>query len=269
MSDVLKQTLQDREKAPEVLEGPTAERAVKILDGLKEKVKPKILALLCHPNIVLTLTGARAQTEDYILHPTEEDRTALEHAAGVLQEYGITVLIEDEIDRRTYDNAEILGFFMIDFAILAEASRSTKIPGILPFDPSSGVEGMQAWMQDCIQSLDAQKRDGALDQRIGADDYMHIVAGIAKGYPDKAILSFMVANQESESDKPVLSSDIAHADEYQCPEPNYGYGEELADDPDILAHQKLWGDLLAGFYGSRLHQEISADPRYRALLSKQ
>jgi hypothetical protein len=127
---------------------------------------------------------------------------------------------------------------------------------------------MQAWMQDCIQSLDAQKRDGVLDQRIGADDYMHIVAGIAKGYPDKAIMSYIIAIKDSESDNSLIGSDIAHAGEYDCPEPNYYYGSELSGDAEIAAHQKMWGDLLADFYGSRWHQEILADQRYQVLLSK-
>jgi hypothetical protein len=139
-----------------------------------------------------------------------------------------------------------------------DASRSTKIPGIKPFDAALGWDGLGQWIDESRNGLTKAQEEGLIDPGI---ESIQLLVGVVKGYPDRAILGYIEALAAG-TEASTVYSDISHAREYSGPEPNYRYAAVDRNDYDILTHQQRWGKILGDFYASDWHQAMKDSQQF-------
>ncbi len=141
----------------------------------------------------------------------------------------------------------------------------TKIPGIKPFDESTGWNGLRVWKNECDESMEQAQAQGILPYT--EDDIPHIFYGVKKGYPDIAIYDLFQRSKDGSKDK-LYGTNIAHVSLYKGAEPNFDFLPEHAGDPSITDTVKKWGKLLGEFYQTPWHEKIKIDPGFIAARSQ-
>lgn len=251
----------DTSLIPEPLTG--AETA-NIVSELYSAAGPRLGSILVESYIVLTLAGARGQTEFFLSEPTIEDRKAIEALNDILLRKGLKMT-----DYQTFvspsNGKETL---MIDLESLrgyARVSRLTKIPGIKPFDESTGWNGLKTWIHESYESMEQAQAQGKIPYT--EEDVQHIFTGVIKGYPD--IATYDICKWSNDGRKyEIDETDIAHVSLYRGAEPNFSFLPEHANDPSIKDTVNKWGKLLGEFYATPWHEKIKTDPNFVAARSQ-
>lgn len=248
---------------PETLSPEAAAQAAvtqhkRLVSQLPNEVEPYFV----NPNIVLTLAGERGQTEDFFESPSSETYQALQNASQdqELLESGIRITPDPDFNPEAGDNL-ILNIESLDGYV--EVSERTNIPGIEPFDPAEGWDGVDRWINSNWANIEQLQQSGEFNPSIEAG---HVVLGVMKGYPDSAILGHL---KHLDDETPTELSQIPYSDYYDCPQTNFSYPVELADEPDIINRQQRWGQVLERFYTSDYHQRLATDPdftRHRSVI---
>lgn len=236
---------------------PSFERAIERAQKLYEKLGPRLGAYLVQPNVVLTLAGARGQTEFFIDNPTQKDVEQLkklrEETAG-----GDVIFTPSEVrkDRRT----PFLGVSVDVRDGYISAFRNSHLANLPPPPSDADWRSLVKWHQDAQASLLEKQKRGEIPANMELD---HVLIGIEKGYPDVAVMSAMSVyaiedkEQREKAEEKLLLTDIPHSREYSCAEPNFDYGEEYKNHPDIMKTEKEWGEILSKFYDSEWHKNLA------------
>ncbi len=247
---------------PEPLTG--AETA-NIVSELYSAAGPRLGSRLVESNIVLTLAGARGQTEFFLSEPTAEDRKSIEALNDILEKKGIKMKSMSKTFVSPRNGKETL---MIDLESLrgyARVSRLTKIPGIKPFDESTGWNGLNTWIHESYESIEQAQSQGIIP--CTKDDIEDIFTGVIKGYPD--IATYDICKWSNDGRKyQIDETDIAHVSLYKGAEPNFDFLPEHANDPTITDTVKKWGNILGEFYATPWHEKIKTDSGFIAARSQ-
>lgn len=223
---------------PEPLSG--AETA-ELVSQMYEIVGPRVGPLLVEANIVLTLAGARGQTEFFISNPQKEDWTKIDEINKWLATKGISFDAQEDAFKSPSDGKETLMVSIDNLRGYERMSKKTKIPGIRPYEASSCWEGLDKWRFSTFYSLEKAQTEGKISYP--ADDIPHIFAGVAKGYPDQAIYDAMDWGLQDRQ-SPTVDTDIQFVSLYGGAEPNFMYHPDHSGDLAIKETISMWGKVI-------------------------
>jgi hypothetical protein len=215
------------------------------------ELPPRLGARLTDSNVVLTLAGARGQTEFPIWRPMAEDAKAFARLNAVSTPEGIRW--STRLGNQPVTGERVLSVNLENPAGYEMTTSITKLPGVPRFVQSEGVPVHQ-WYRELSKGIEAAKQQGFYPEQT---NLQMVRVGILKGYPDEAIF----AAATGPFDK-LVSTHIPYADYYTAAQPNYHF--DVKDLAAVDAHAKQWGSLLHDFYDSPQHGALRSDPGFVA-----
>jgi hypothetical protein len=242
---------------PEIL---IADETATVISNLYQVAGLKIGSLLVDSNIVLTVAGARGQTEFFINQPNVDDLETIEKLNEQLLPLGMKIFKNGEIDKRPRDGSEYQMVNLQNLKGFERVSKLTKIPGITPFDASTGWDGYEKWHWETFSRLKKMSAAGKLP--FPETEVHHVIGGIDKGYPDQAIYDAVEWSGKYNRNSPIKETEIPYVSLYGGTEPNFLFHPDHADDPGIKQTVVQWGEILKNFYASAWHQKIKQDPQF-------
>ncbi len=258
LSDILSIVDKPTNLTPECLSGAeTAELVAEIYDIAGRRMGP----ILMEANILLTLSGARGQTEASIISPIAEDWEAVTKVNEKLQPKGVSITARAELSKTVHEK-DVLTFdveSLLGYAHVSHLAKAAGIPGVEPFDASKGWEGLVEWKQDTWNAIETALKTGQIPYP--PDQLPHIFYGIIKGYPKRAI--FDICDWLlTEGRYRYAVTDIPYVALYGGAQPNFGYHSDHAHDASIRNTVAQWGNILKEFYAHPWHQKISQDAQF-------
>lgn len=244
-------------RIPETL---SSDEIVALVSEMYSIAGPRIGAILVEANNILTFAGARGQTEFFIDNPTLEDTAAIAQLSVVMRPKGLFLEADDVMERPGRDP-----FLMVNVQSLRgfeRVSRLTQIPGIHPFDLNRGLEGIDQWEKETMQSLEEEQLRGNIPYP--KTELQDILTGVTKGYPDQAIYDATEWWGVNDRTTPIADSDIAWVSKYGGAEPDFLFHPDHANDPSIRETIDKWGEILRTFYEHPWHQDLIKDPDFIA-----
>jgi hypothetical protein len=220
-------------------------------------LEPRLAMYLTDPNVVLTLADARGQTEFFVRNAQPLDPKAFERLNSVTEPHGVRF-------RPTGFMSDVTGTpgLSVDVESLAGLQKSTaasNLKGIRKFNANEGFAGMDRWKGETANALLELQNSGYYP---ASAEVTHLRIGVAKGYPDEAILALNIPAVAP--DPPfLLSTEIPYSDHYLCAEPNYQYSAK--DYNRIQLHSNVWGEVLRKYYESDWHRTLAADRLFNEL----
>lgn len=259
--------ISEKENSIETETHLSAEKALRRIEKITECLGPALAARLVEANVVLTMADARGQTEFFITEPTEEELKEIKKINTIMNNEGVQ-FGAPKMFLSASDKSPTAMISIRSLEGYAKTSRETHIPGILPFDPHSGWDGLKRWRKETRKNLLQARASGELPKDLSNDSLDHLFTGVVKGYPDRAILDLVDEVAHNRGIEKMDSSKISHVALYGGAEPNYDYYPEHAQDPVIIAHQTKWGNILEKFYASSWHKSIAENLEFKAMRTK-
>lgn len=242
--------------------GPaSAETAAAYIEQAYPLVPPESGAMLADPNVVLTLAGTRGFTEftaEYV-QPGSADAWR-----GLGEELGGKLRFTPHESTNSIDGVTSITVDVENLDGYARVSRATKLPGIPVYDPSTGWEGVGEWRHEALTGIRAATAAGRYPAAILENrDDEHLLAGVARGYPDVAVLAAMHRDTRPEGEEPPMlkHTSITESDHYPNAQPNYSY--DAKDEAVVAPHVAAWGEILSEYYDSAAHKRLAADPGFQ------
>lgn len=234
-----------------------AAQAIAVLQELKAEFPDDFAKSFRCPSEVLTLSGARAFDTYYDLGADKDDAYK-QRLRELLRKHGI-LLIDETMPAGGEDNPDNM-FSIVNIEALQELPTTYLN---LPFWQPFIAEAMQndsdfmlwwlLWRHRVL--LDGGEwQDGLLKTWMAHDlGAAHdLTFGMLLGYPGEAIASQLFdTTQES------TKANIKYAAKYDGAQPVYSFSPDLADNPNIIRHQKLWSDILEIVYNHELFADIN------------
>lgn len=216
--------------------------AAELVHRVSNLVSPKLASLLQSSNVALVLGGLRGVADIYIDNPGDVVRDQVSLINNELVPHGIAIgpLISNNDDEGATAQVMSLSGFN-------RATAMTDIPGITPFDPNDGWDGVSQWF---VQSLASVRTDLEKEQvSLPEDSILHALIGVQFGYPDTAIASLVENGVKSISSlhQPNLVA-IPHTREHGGALPLFHCEPELVDAADVQRTVGEWGSFLGEFY---------------------
>jgi hypothetical protein len=238
---------------------PNAGHAITTLTRIQTLCGSDILAYWVLPNVILTLSGARAYCDGIfwsnnqkILSEWNKDISrsldVLKSCTSVLiAKSGIQSVRNDE----TYASYDLIFKEGLDF-VLSKTNLINKEQLDLS-DPR--ITSTQLQQQFKIILSKNKKLKG-----FNEEDIDHIYFGILLGYPDEAITEsvHLWSNQDPFAEK-LIDADIKGAGYYINPQPVYSYPRKLINNPKINVNERLWSKILDDYYHSDFHKALEKD----------
>lgn len=243
--------------APEPLSGMETS---KIVEELYSQLPVHVAAHLVDPNVVLTIAAARGQTEFFIRNPSADDAESIHVSNRILDKFGLRFRQVGRIDRDAQERPSLM-VSVDSLKGYERVSKQTKIPGVLPFESSTGWEGYNHWSTATIKAIIDLSEKRMPHEPNKAFKTIH--GGLVKGYPDQAIWDYFDWDDGKEINKKLAESNIPLAGYYPCAQPNFDFYPEHASDPAIIAIEKDWNRILEEFYNSPWHQKVKDDPVFQ------
>lgn len=248
---------------------PNAQKSIDILEKLSLQCSSADLAYLVLPNVVLTLSGARAYCDGIFW---DEDKK------------GLLTTWNKEIDTVMTELRKVMDIFWCDTGIVEARPGESyasfellsndgliyrlKTSKLLHHTPPEAFLKLRSF--SAVQQLiidDLQKQEHYQDK--SKEDLQHISFGFLLGYPDAAILA---VNPESNPEDPfresTINANIKGAGYYTCPQPYYFYPYSLYGNPEIVENEQLWSSILIEYYTSDFHKKLEKDSSFRAKLKQ-
>ena len=169
---------------PEVDTIRSPEDTARIYDEILKVGGMRLMANFVEANAVLSIAGARPQTELYIDKPTEEDHVRIALLANIGVSHSLEIQDCGEFDAAS-DGRKTLMVSVTNLESLARASRTTGIKDFPEYKVASGSEGARRWAQHASNAIEKAKERGDLPQDTPAAPFF---GGIEKGYPLVAIM---------------------------------------------------------------------------------
>jgi hypothetical protein len=243
-----------------------ADGALRVLGDL-EKHAPITLPTFLSSNSILTLSGVRAfdayhEFYDYIDGNQAASATKILKQHGIYLEYGnrlfsmhqsgssrVFELLNEGAFRELWDTYE--------FPVGVEC-RAVSLK--FPYDAVHTT----AWLETVDNELASAMNNDLLPRAWLNDWYapFNIRFGMMLGYPAKAIESILweAIGLQHESN---AYATIQHHDAYYAAQPIYSFAKSLAKDPEIVAHQTLWSDVLDRVYSSPWHTQVKHSAAFK------
>lgn len=241
-----------------IAEPLTGTQTAELVQQLYQIAGPRIGSLLVESNIVLTLAGARGKTYFAIAHPQTEDTDHLDRINTHLKEQGMRFCFTKQPD----GSSPTLKGYIQNLQGYERVSRLTHKFGIRQFDASGGWEGLRQWDQETLQNLYEQQSQGKIAREAG--DVVHILEGVALGYPDQAIEDRLYEGiHERTAD--MIRADIPEVDIYQGEAPLFNYYKNHSNAGDIKNTINLWRTILQDFYAHPWHQALTNDQEFKQM----
>ncbi len=232
-------------KLPEKSAQHYADAALAILASV-EAEQPNALPLVLRADVVLTLSGVRAFTT--YIDANDAPGADLSELQKVLDAHNVA-LFDDKLEGyQDYpENWNIVHQQAFELVLLPNGNASV----VSTSNPIANTTDLLVWdflTEAHIRSRLAEKPSD-VPQEILQDQWAahNIRFGMLLGYPAAAILS-------SSGDSTEMA-EIAFHDRYNAAHPIYNFSLSVAKDKDIIAHQKLWSDILTYVYESDWHKE--------------
>ncbi len=247
-----------------------AGQALTVLKDLEKNAFPALPTFLS-ANSILTISGVRAfdayhEFYDYV------DRHQAALAAKTLKEHGIhleygsrSFNMDKDPSYRVFELLNETAFQKLwDTYEFPQYVTNKDISLKFPYDTVHTAAWVETFDAELARAMDS----GILPKAWLNDWYapLNIRFGMLLGYPGKAIESILweaIGLQHEEE----LNAKIEHHDSYYAAQPIYSYAKSLQNDPEILAHQTLWSNILTKVYESPWHTEIQKSDAFKKVLS--
>lgn len=242
--DIVKQYEQKRS---EPLSG---KETAEIISNLYNAAGPKIGCRLVEANVVLAIAGLKSLADISWLQLNESEQEQLKNTNEVARIYGITFYYEPTVDQLGIESLKGL----------EGKAKTTKIPGIPPFDSRQQSEGFAKWLKAVDPSLESARAAGLLPPETNLEI---IYEGIRLGYPDQAILDFEEWLRSDSAYSNLDTSNMLSID----PEAwkltgnvcEFDFYPQHANDPEIVEYIKTARQILKEFYKSEQFQRLKTD----------
>ena len=244
---------------PEVDTIRSPEDTARIYDEILKVGGMRLMANFVEANAVLSIAGARPQTELYIDKPTEEDHVRIALLANIGVSHSLEIQDCGEFDAAS-DGRKTLMVSVTNLESLARASRTTGIKDFPEYKVASGSEGARRWAQHASNAIEKAKERGDLPQDTPAAPFF---GGIEKGYPLVAIMDACKSYARNKRSSDLSETHILGVDLYGGAYPDFDYAPEHADHPDIVRTVQTWEKVLGDFYGTAWHQALAQHPQFR------
>jgi len=255
-----------RKKETKIPESLTGQEVASMVEECYEQLPISLGSRLVDSNVVLTLAGFKPMTEFFIPVLTdevlEEIKQGIEKANTFFKKMGIKLAHVGKPFNKPTGAKERTQMVSIASLLGSERiSKTTQMPGISHFDHRNGFEGLRDWHNRTWDELEQNQAQNKIPPEYALQG---IVAGINRGYPDRAILDFAdwIANGRT---RKMQDSNIPHTGTYQEAQPNYDFYPEHADNPAIRQNIDQAGKILADFYQSSWHQRISQEQSFKQI----
>lgn len=243
-----------------------AERALDILRALEAAV-PDCLPLFLSSNSLLTLSGVRA-FDAYDAFYDYLNEAQLKTVVETLERKGVVILRMDASFTTYPDPDKQFELIHVEafrnIWLTYELPRNTNVAMVVKKDISIDNASLIAWMYFIEHEL-AHAMNNQILPRAWMNDWWaphHARVGMLLGYPGKAIESLLWGSSFIEAGEQRMDAEIQHAGDYFAAWPVYNYKISLKDDPEIVAHQKLWSDILSLIYESDWHKQLQKDESF-------
>lgn len=243
--------------SPEIL---SSSDLAKLITEIYTVAGARIGSYFVEANIVLTLAGARGQTEFFIKDPSENDILIINKLDRILNPRDISLNAGQILKR--YDQSSYLMIGINNLAGYELVSGQTRIPGVTKFEASTGFAGLDKWKTTTLKHLKREIISGNIKYPL--TDLTDIFAGIVKGYPDTAIFDAIDHWGKGERQTPITDSNISEVKLYGGASPNFIFHPDHSNDPSIRASIKLWEKILRDFYKHPGHQQLASDSNFQS-----
>jgi hypothetical protein len=229
--------------------GTAADYAQQAIDVLQTLPVP-LLHYALAADMVLTLSGVRAFDTFIVLEDLAPGD--ISQLQGKLEAHGFTLRPEAD----DYVSGDF--YSLINHAALGRIPSQYAIEGWFDPKPPYTSERMAVW----AYYMDGMLRNLMFEGKLPKDWLAYprsapdIRSGILLGYPGEAIASVCWMDVLGEEIEDAPKASIAYHDAYDAAWPVYAYKEEVRGNPNILAHQKLWSDILTQVYESPWHRSL-------------
>lgn len=245
---------------------PDAETAISILGTLLEATEPAALAFWTTPNVILTLSGARAYCDGVYWDDgndlLEKWNKEIESSLATLSKVW-SLTVSDTAIKQSRPGEKYASFEIISESGLRQVIEQTKLVDNTVLDILLKLSSLEELSKEITMRLRKQDKFKAYSD----DNINHVAFGILLGYPDEAIVGSTKDWQEDDPfAEPLIRADIRGATYYICPQPIYDYPRRLVSDLEITTHEKLWSKILKDYYKSEFHRSLEADPGFRQKL---
>lgn len=223
-----------------------------------------ILPYLLSSDIVLTLSGVRAF--DTYISFEGLDNSEISKLRGIFTKLGFTLESESSEYEEPVDF-----YYLVNHAALLDIPDQYRFGGWINPNPPFINDRMHAWTYFIERNLFSMMEKNTLPKEwlpyhLSAHN---IRFGILLGYPGEAIACGCWMDILGEKQMPnALSSTLAYHDAYDAAWPTYYYTDAVENDTNILAHQKLWSDILSGVYESDWHSALQANNEFKNAAAK-
>lgn len=234
----------------------TAELTSKVYDILG----PELGSRLVEPNVILAISGIKGYADIAWVKLNQDEIKKFELANERLSNLGLKVVYP----KRIKGDSEIRSIALENFKGVERKTRTTKIPGVITYESSSGNTGLMNWYRNINDSLKEAQKAGKISEEV---DLEILFEGIILGYPDQAILDFEKCYRTGNVRKDLLPADIIstipEAKKYPGAVPEFDYYPEHKDDPEIVEYISKARRILEEFYQSDWFKEMSQTQEFQ------
>lgn len=228
-----------------------AGRALKIIEGLSS-ISPRVVdRLLMRTDVLLTISGVRSLTlyiDDLRDFLNEEEMRRLikdlESYDIYLFPVRVTVVEDDEDD---------IDWIMINASALSKIKEQYTLAAWQDMLPPFNYDRFLAWKYCVEMAIRKDINGGELPEEWAGVLFApyDIVTGILLGYPGEAISSSL---SQGFWDGKYEDAEIPYEGPYYGTSVDYSFGKALKNDKNIVAHQRLWLDIINNVNQSEWHK---------------
>lgn len=233
----------------------TGEETAKVISRMYEILGPENGCLLVESTAVLAVAGLKGYTFLVDAKIDEQGKVEIEALNKQFEAEGLRIEVWSSNDAVNIFNLK--GF--------AYKTRRTKIPGYLPYDYSTGFEGLRKLWREAFEEVERLKQNREIPTEVDEGIYEQ---GVMLGYPDQAILDFEKCLRAGDINKDLINSDMMSAspfaEEYGGPVPEFDYYPSSTADPEIVEYIERAKRVLKEFYSSSWHRAVAQNPEFLA-----
>ena len=243
---------------------PSASQAIAILQTIQKFTAIENLAFWVAPNSILTLAGGRTYCDGVFYNDNlsiiSSWQKEIESGARIIAD-NFDVLSYEVKHERTGRDESYVSYDVFFKKNLASSIKSSRLINDTVIENLT-IDKMG---KEIIELLRTNVDETIAEESIRT----HVVLGVLLGYPDVAILDYLLDDEQRDPfSAPYIDADIRGAKYYDCPQPIYQYRRTLITNPEIIAHETLWSNILKEYYTSDFHKSLEADPQFQAKLKE-
>ncbi len=209
---------------------------------------------LAEPNIILLISGMKGYADMPWVKLDKEKIAELELVNSRLKKFGLEIIYPKKLE----GDFVISGITVKNFKGVEIKSKTTRMPGVPPYNSKLGEEGLMKWHREFDNSLKEAQKEGKIPKAV---DLEILFEGIIFGYPDQAIIDFEKCLRIGKIHEDLLEADIlssvSEAKKYQGAVPEFDYYPEHKNNSEIIDYISKAKKILNDFYQSDWFKELS------------